>query len=418
MKNILLFLRGIKKNILFQNLLASGFVDIINKLTPIFIHPLIISLLGIKIYGQFVFAQTVSSYIELVTNYGYTYSLPVFVAKNQQNTMVLEYYLSIVVIIKLFMFGIVVGIFYVASLFFENFDSNLIFLAALVPLGNIFQFQSFFQGIQRMKYLTYLSLFSNILLITLILSKFEKNLYTILLIFGLVQIIGGIISYSIIYNKFGVHLKLLVNKKKIIKHLRDNWYPFINLVTVPFYNSIHILFIRSMLGDEALGIYSVPEKIFNALTSFQSIINRPFLPHLSQIYNTQRTVYKERVNHYGILILCFSLMLSIILYFFGEKVLLFFNPIGSFINQQKHILNTLSFAIFAVLLSSFFQLSFIVVNQMNKTFKILLHTAIFNLIIIYPLIYSYNLMGAAFAAILSYCFLLLQFYFKYKKLQI
>jgi PST family polysaccharide transporter len=142
----------------FRNFRALGFIQIANYGLPILTMPYLVRTLGIANYGLLAFAQSLSQYAKLIIDYGFDLSATRAISLAQDDPAARSRAFSAVLWIRLGLaivcFTLLLGAVAASSKLRSYWSIHLLtFLsAAASSLSTI----CFFQGIERMEYITYL----------------------------------------------------------------------------------------------------------------------------------------------------------------------------------------------------------------------------------------------------------------------
>lgn len=377
-------------NTLIRNFFSVGLVQLLNYLVPLLLFPYLVRVFGLKGFGKFTYAQSIGMYLDLIISYGFALTVPVLVAKNIKDKLYLNKLVSEIIIFKVVLFLILVILFLVAKfvLRFLIIDSLLVFAAFSVPFGNIFLLDWYYQGIQKMDFIVYSTIFSRIisLLLIIIFVRNEGDIYLCLFLLGFGGWIASIVSYLLAKYKFELCFTT-VSIKSVKEHLISNFWPFASIITVPFYSTINIIILRYVAGDIAVGTYAIPEKIAGSLISLQAFFTKPLLPFLASIIKEDRRKYSDNVRKFGVLIFSIFSILAVLVYFLSYQIIILTNgDRNGGIESQVTIMKILCFAIAIAPLVIFFQQNLIILNKKKVIFYIVLTTAVLNLIIVYPIV--------------------------------
>lgn len=217
------------------------------------------------------------------------------------------------------------------------------------------------------------------------------------LIDALILAIGFILSYK----KTGLHISKWKFDKEIIKMLLRNSWPLIfSGVAVVIYMKIDQVMIKNMIGDEAVGLYSVAAKVSEAWYFIPAIICASLFPAIVNAKKTSPVVYEKRLKNLYSLMFYISTLIAIpisllsrfiIVYLFGAEYL------GSISVLRIHIWAGVGvFLGYAIA-------QYLVTENLNKIYlKITIIGAVSNILLNLILIPIVGISGAAIATTISY----------------
>ena len=260
---------------------------------PIIIYPYLIRVIGKEIWGEIVFAQVIISYASLFINFGFDVSATRDVSVNRDNPIELSKIVSSVFITKLF-FGLISTLSVILLINFIPFFSyhKLLYLYTFIfCLGDIFFPIYFFLGIEKMKYITFINLFTKLLflLFVFIFVKDKSDYILVPLFNGLGAAIGGIIAMVIaikIYN-----IKILLVSIAILKSIINtsvNY--FITDLSIVLKDRVNLLVIGTFIGFTEVAYYDLGTKIVHIAQTPFSIINRVLLPSFAKEFSRRKLI--------------------------------------------------------------------------------------------------------------------------------
>ncbi|MBN8433051.1 oligosaccharide flippase family protein [Priestia flexa] len=271
------------KKKLFENFILLGILQGGNFILPLLTFPYLAYTLGPEKFGTIMFAQALIQYFIIITDYGFSLSVPPIISKNRNNNNKISEVFNSVFTIKLLL--MIISFICLTILIFlssEFFDEWYIYLFTFgTVLGNVFFPIWFFQGMENMRYITFLNLFSKLLIFISIFVFVENNSYYLVpIIYSISSIAIGIISLVIINKKFKV--KFYIPQINIIKmYFKESHQFFWSRASVSLYTNSNTFAIGLFLGKEAAGYYSLAEKIYYALLAVYNPLNDALYPYMS-----------------------------------------------------------------------------------------------------------------------------------------
>lgn len=287
----------------------------------------------------------------------------------------------------------------------SSFENILIFIVAssvIFQSLNVIDF--YFQSKVLSKYIV----FSNI--ISLLFSSFLKIYFILshasLLSFVWIVLFDSIVlslGYFYFYKKQG--LKLMSWKfdmNMAMSLLRDSWPLILSSIAISVYMRIDQVMIKGMIGDQAVGVYSVAVNLSEVLHFVPILISGSLFPAILNAKKISQSVYHERLKRLYVFVFYLLTFLALIIYFFSHFII--DNLYGSqYIDAVK---------ILRVYVWSSIFVSFGIVNTkwflseglQNTLFFNTVVGAVLNIILNMVLIRLYGVLGAAFSTLVSYSF--------------
>ena len=417
-----------------QNALKNSMYNFIGFLLPIFIliifTPIIISYLGVKTYGIYIFLNTILTFLGLLDlGIGVATSKHVveYYSTNQSDKLKkLLYSMNSIYLIQAFIYlficiiiGIILQTFFLKSTIEVNYLVLLIIIGFTGFISSLFaNFINTFGFIQRYDLYLKISmtflLLSNISMLTLSIRGYK--LVPILMAQLLITLVGGF-TYFIISKKFFPVMKLTYtwDKLEIIKNYKFALpVAFNNLANSSLIHFDKML-IPIFLGGAPLTYYSVPGSVATKISSISGTFSSLLFPiavNLHALNDTEkiRRVYIRSVRL--IAILSSAIALSTI--FTADKILLYW--LGKdFMDQSVNVLILLVLTNFV--LAIFNPLSNLLI-AMGKIRFITIGSfvmAIINIIALFILLPRYGINGAAISYLVSVFFIFIMFHRAEKK---
>src|SRR3989339_509467 len=150
--------------ILLGNFFSLSVLQVLNYLLPLITLPYLIRVLGPEKYGLIAFGTAFLTYFQLFTDYGFNLSATKDISINRENNKKISEIFSSVIIIKtvLMLFSFIIIFFIVTSFSKFNSQKEVYYLISLSLIGNVLFPIWFFQGIERMKYITYFNVIARV----------------------------------------------------------------------------------------------------------------------------------------------------------------------------------------------------------------------------------------------------------------
>jgi PST family polysaccharide transporter len=185
-----------------------------------------------------------------------------------------------------------------------------------IIVGNVVFPSWFFQGMERMKYITYINVFSKIAftILIFILVK-EKNDYIYVpLLNSIGAIIGGLYSLWLIFKLFNVSV-CIPNKKMIFFQIKESYHFFLSRIANNGSRYFATTIIGLYFGNVVVGYYSMVEKLFYAFMSLGAIVSQTIFPYMSR---TKNIVFFKKIF---IVVISVSFFILIPVIYFNEQIL-------------------------------------------------------------------------------------------------
>jgi PST family polysaccharide transporter len=321
MRKIKVFLKNSDLKSLVHNFFSLSILNVINYAFPLILVPHLTKVLGVENFGKYVFSFAIIQYATLFVSYGFDYSATKYVTINREDLHKLSsIFLNVLFLRLIIAFICAIIIYFSCKLIFDNAaDFNLYLNGIGVFIGYALTPLWFFQGMEKMKFVTIINFISKIIS-TLLVFTFVNNkndLEIVNLFFSIGSIISGILSVFLAIDIF--KLKLNIPKLSDLKnHLFEGWSLFLSTVFMSMYRESNVLMLGAFTNYKIVGYYSIAEKIIKAI---QSVIS-PFTNILFPFFGRKLNVKNEEENTLAIF---FTFTKYYSIFIFALVVVLFFS---------------------------------------------------------------------------------------------
>ena len=276
--------------IISNNFFSLTSLKVLTYILPLITFPYLIRVLGIEKFGLIMFAQATMYYFEIVVDFGFNLSATREVALNAKKTNKLNEIISAVFSIKfmLLLFSFLVLI--VAINLFDRFlqDSMLYYYSFLKIIALAFFPVWFFQGIEKMKYITLIDILSKSIFTVLIFVfvQSESDYILVPLISGVGYIVGTIFSLIYLFKRFKKSF-IICSFSVIKKYFNDSLMFFLSRVSVSLYTTSNAFVLGLVTSNIMVGYYAVAEKLYMVIRQMYQPIVQVIYPYISKTRNVK-----------------------------------------------------------------------------------------------------------------------------------
>ncbi|HHD81792.1 MAG TPA: flippase [Campylobacterales bacterium] len=406
-------------NKLKSNFLSLTILQAVNYILPLLTLPYLVKTLGVDYFGLLAFATATITYFGTLTDYGFNLTATKEISIHRDNPQKVSEIFSSVMIIKFFLLTFSFLLLLLLTLSFSKFGEHWeIYLLTFGTVIGQFLFPVwFFQGMEKMKYITVLNLIAKSLFTIAIFGfvQSKEDVYLVPLFFSLGGIVAGFISLYIIYTKFQTHFKL--QKVETIKtYLIDGWHVFLSRFYVSMYTSANLLLLGFLTNNVIVGYYAIAEKIVLAIAGIFEPLNHALYPYLAR-------KYKENFGHFVILLKRIALLfivsalgfLLISEYFVQELVYLVH---GAYHLSIAFLLSIFLLRVLTYPYGALLSNALIIMKETKDYMKVMNYTVILNFMFVPLSIYFYDAMGLVIAFIfVTFIHVLLLWYYVYQAIK-
>jgi O-antigen/teichoic acid export membrane protein len=384
-----------RSKVLLGNFFSLSILQIVNYLLPLVTIPYLTKIIGANLFGLLAIASAIIVYFQTFVDFGFDYSGARDIANNQTDVKAISKIFWTIIITKLILMIISLIILILMIVFIPFFKSHyiIILLTFLYIPGRVLFPEWFFQGMEKMKYITFLNVIAKLvftILIFLVIKKRDDFIFQPLLT-ALGYTISGIASMYVIIFQF--RIKMHIPSFLDIKYsLKKSYNIFLNLILPNLYNNVSTLLLGYWWGNAIVGIFDAGKKIISISEQAILVLSRTFFPYLAK--NIQR-------HHIYLKISLFTGLFFGVIYLIGANIIVNILFTKEF-EATKNIIRLMAISpILYALMNSFGSNYLILVNKEKVLRNITFVSSILGLIAALFLISHYKAVGAALTLILA-----------------
>ncbi len=386
---------------LTSNFISLTLLQALNYILPLITLPYLVKTLGIDNFGLLSFASATVAYFGILTDYGFNLTATKEISMNRDNkSKVVEIFSSVMSIkFLLLLFSFLLLNILVFS--FERFSKDwLIYLLSFGSVVGQFLFPVwFFQGMEKMKYMTYLNLVSKLIFTIAIFVFIEQkeDIYLVPLFFSLGAIIAGLLSLYIIYREFNIEFKL--QKLSTLKnYLVQGWHVFLSRFYVSMYTTTNLLLLGLFTNTTIVGYYSIAEKIVLAISGLYEPLNQTLYPYLARKYKENFDDFTILLKNISILFIISTIMLFMLSQYFIEGLVYLVN--GKYETTITFLLTLFLFRVLTYPYGGLFSNALIIMQETTYYMRVMNYTVLLNFLTVPLATYYFQAQGLIVAFIL------------------
>ena len=305
-----------------QNTGYLTIIEFVHLLLPFVALPYVLRTIGTERYGMVAFAQTIVSYFTIVINYGLDVYAVKEVAVNRDNKENLDDIVSTVISVKMILFILSFCVFLLGLVFvpFMAQHKFLMFCALGPWMLEIFFPIWFFQGIEKMKYVTIvncMALFFYTITVFIFVRQ-ESDYEFVALLQSVGQFLAGCVASYCLLNVEKV--KLHFPKMKMIRLVFKESFSFwLSRVSSVFNMNLAKTVSGLVLSMESVAAFDLAQKIVNAILIPTRMLNKAAYPHIA------RTQNRKFATKFLCLVSLIAVSLSAMIYLMAPYIIEFFS---------------------------------------------------------------------------------------------
>lgn len=402
---------------LFGNIASLGILQGLNYLLPMITFPYQVRVLGTDKYGLLAFASATIAYFQILVDYGFNLTGPREIAIHRDNKEKLSEIVSSVIQIKLGLFIIAAFLLVFIVSFVNRFrqDALVYYITFITIFGQILFPVWFFQGMERMKYITIFNVIARTIFTALIFVfvRQEADYYKVPLLSAIGSFIAGIGSLYVMRRSFGIKFKW--QRKSILSHyFKESFSIFISSFAVSMYTSSTTFILGFFASNTEIGYYAAANKIIQIVKSLLSPITQSLYPFIS------KKIHEDKEN--GIIIIRKLLKyIALATFFFSCLLFLAAPPLIHFLMGDQYLqsvtpLRIMAFLPFIIALSNIFGIQTMLPFGRNKAFsRIIIVGSLMNIALSFLFVPWLKYVGSAISVTIVESFITLSMFLYLQK---
>lgn len=311
---------------LLSNFISLSMLQAASFILPLLVIPYLIFVLGIEKFGLVSLAQALITYFVVFTDYGFNLTATRDISINRKNHKKITSIFSSVFSTKLLL-GLISFVFLtIIILLFPKLRGEwwLFYFSFTMVIGQLLFPVWFFQGIEQMKYITYMSVTAKLIFtgLVFVLIKTPSDYIYVNVLNGTGSIVSSILSIWLVKKKFNIKFSFS-NVERIKFQLKEGWHVLLSSFSINVYVNSNIIILGFYANPIIIGYYSVAEKIMFAVRQLLVVFSQVIYPHICKL---AKSSHGELVNFFKKIFLPFTLFVficSLALFIFSDKVVLF-----------------------------------------------------------------------------------------------
>lgn len=407
-------LKDKEKKVVVQNFLSLGLLQGANYILPLLILPYLVRVLGAEKFGLVMFAQSFSIFLTVFVDFGFNISgtREISLAKKSKSKTG-EIFLAIMSI-KLLLIVVAFSILYVVVNLFTRFsvDAEVYLLSFGVVIGQALFPVWFFQGIEKMKFVTIINILAKVIFTVLVflLIKTESDYYKVPIYNSLGFIVSGFIGFYLSFQ----YLEIKRPKISLIKQLfADSSSLFVSNFATSMYTASNVFILGLFSGNVIAGVYSSMEKLTLAVKNVYVPFYQALYPWVSRQEDSQK---KQIINKIMPPVFFVSTLITLVTLLFAKSILeIVYDDV--LITSYANVFRILSFiSIFSGLNMLYNMLYFPAIKRYKVRMNILISGGLFNMTMNLILVQFYDIYGVAIIVATTELLLVFIGYYYFKKL--
>jgi PST family polysaccharide transporter len=337
------------------NIISLGVLQVANYILPLLTLPYLVRVLGPEYFGLLAFATSTNMYFILITDYGFNLSATRHISIDRNDIDKVNEIFSAVMIIKTVLMVVSLVLMSILVLGFEVYRQywEVYFLTFGTVIGNLLFPIWLFQGMEQMKYISYLNIGTKVfftLCIFLFVRK-QEDYFLVPLFTSLGFIVSGLLSIYLAKKHLKIHF--FWQKWDVIKfYFSEGLHLFSSIIATSFYTTSTTIILGLFTDNATVGIFSVSDKIVQAVKSIYQPFSQSIYPLIGKKIHENEQRGMQLIKRITIAFGIPMFIISTLLFFFADKVVLIL--FGDQYDSSVNLLEIMAFLPFLITLSNIF----------------------------------------------------------------
>ena len=205
-KNVCAFLKNSEEKLVLHNFFSLVLLQGANYILPLIILPYLVRVLGAEKFGLVMFAQSFAVFFNVFVDFGFNISGTREISLARENKVKVGAIFSAIMIIKLGLLIVAFSLLFLITNLFTRFsiDAEIYLLSFGVVIGQALFPIWFFQGVEKMKIVTFVNILSKVIFTVLVffLINTELDYHKVPIFNSLGFIVSGLLGFLLSFKYF------------------------------------------------------------------------------------------------------------------------------------------------------------------------------------------------------------------------
>jgi polysaccharide transporter, PST family len=361
---------------LLENVISLSLLQAANYIFPLLTVPYLVRVLGYDGYGLVAFANALTMYIVLLSNYGFNFTATQQISISRESRIkICEIYSTVMVtkILLMLLGGLLMAL---IVLFVDklNDDWMLYLFSYTVVVGQVIFPIWLFQGLELMRYITMVNVASKAfftVLIFLFVSG-KDDYYLVPLLTGGGAIMSGVWAIWMVSKRMGYNF-ILPNFRQIKFQLIDGWIAFYSSFAINLYTTSIAIILGFFTNYNFVGQFVAVDKIVQAAKGLYLPISQAVFPAFSKKFHDNADRAWVNVRRLTSVMVAFMGLVSLLLFVFSDFIVKL--AFGEDFSDAGSLLKIMAFLPAVVAISNIFGVQVMMNCGCKREFGLILTSA-------------------------------------------
>jgi len=392
-----------EKQVVLGNFISLSTLQGVNYILPILVLPYLVRIIGPEKFGLIAFAQAFVQYFMILADYGFNYTATrnISLCHDKKNEVCSIF--SSVMTVKVILTIISFIIFMIIINYIPRFKNDwlIFFISFWAVVGNTLFPVWFFQGTEKMRYISAINIIGGIIYAACLFIFVRKpdDYMMVPVLNSLFFLITGFCALYIAFSRF--ELNFVFHKYAHIKEeFKTGWNVFTSIVAINTYTSSRVFAIGLLTNNILTGYYSIGEKIAGFIQTFPlASFSQAIFPRLNSIFQKSKPRAFKIMRKSQSIVVYVTLIALPLIYIAAPAIVKI--VCGSAFNEVTVTFRLLLVSIVFVSTNAFPVQFLLICGRTDVYSKIHIAGALIGLPLIFLLIKLVSYPGAAFATIIT-----------------
>jgi PST family polysaccharide transporter len=270
---------------MMQNFVSLVFLQGVNYLLPLLSFPFLFRVLGVERCGLISLGYALIQYFVLFTDFGFNLSATKYISVHRDDKERINRYLNSAFICRIVLgfLGFIILAILIATIGRFRQEAAFYLLYFGIVAGNIMFPMWFFQGMEKMKYITIFNIIAKLVSFTpfFIFIRKPEDYILVPVFYTTGYIFAGLISVYIVY--FKERMKWFLPAFAEIKFaFKDSSTYFLSRISFSIFTFTNSFVLGLVCGNTAAGYYTAAEKLYQAYNQLLTPFTGVLFPYMAK----------------------------------------------------------------------------------------------------------------------------------------
>ncbi len=405
-----------EKKRLTSNVFSLSVLQGANYILPLLTVPYLVRVLGPEYFGLLAFSTATIAYFMLITDYGFNLSATRQISIYRDDKTKVNEIFSSVMMIKTALMIVSFALMSLLVFSFEKFSQHweVYFISFGMVIGQVLFPVWLFQGMERMKYITYLNIgaktFFTICIFIFVQEQSDYLMVPLLTAFGF--IVAGVWSLYLVKKEFAVSFSW--QPMQTVKfQLSEGWHVFFSSMAISLYTISATFILGLFTNNTVVGYFAAADKIVQAVKGLYAPVSQAIYPLIGKKIHEDKQAGLAFIKKTTWRVGTGMFVISLALFLFAEPIV--YLLLGNQYQQSVLLLQIMAFLPFIIALGNIYGIQTMLNLGYKHAFsRILVMAAIIGVGLSFLLVPVYEDLGTAITLLIVEVFVTVVMYFYLK----